>query len=351
MSCNGFSPTRLVLILLATIWPATAFASCGVTTPTDVTVGGVPGFSPSAIKAGVVPLTKTNGGFGCSSAAILSLLSGNTLKATVASNAVLKLTSTTTSDTVTYKLYADSAGTTELKPGVDAYYINGTLINLLGLLGNGAIDVPVYFKLASAAYPAPGIYKGSFSILWDWHFCSGVGVLGACILFPDNGTTSATVNVTLNVQPNPPTVAIDTGATTWNVVEGTSNPKAIPGSKRRLTVTITNPDIVAVEGNTLQVELPTPSNLVIALDGDGAGGAVVQTAQGGTPSTLTLNYIASDSTADDVDFSVNGGTSWTAAPIAGNATSQATINRVRMRPQGSMAAQSSFVITIPYSVK
>ncbi len=73
------------------------------------------------------------------------------------------------------------------------------------------------------------------------------------------------------------------GAATWNEVEGTSNPKALPGSRRRVSVTITNPDIVAVDANVLEVVLPTPPRMTVALDGDGTGGAVVRTSDGSPP--------------------------------------------------------------------
>ncbi|TZG28031.1 protein CsuE [Sphingomonas montanisoli] len=316
--------------------------ACGVTTPTSVTVGP---FSPSAIKGGAVPLTPTLGGFSCTSSTVLGLLSGNYLKATVPGAASLQLTSG--GNIVTYKLYADAAGTTELKPGVMAYYINGSV---LSLLSTSTTNVPVYFKLASAGYPPAGTYTGSFQIKWEWYFCS-VNALGICILGPiDSGNVTGTVNVTLTVQPNPPTVSIAMGAATWNPVEGTSNPKALPGSKRRMTVTVTNPDIVAVDANVLQITVPTPPKMTIALDGDGTGGNVVRTTDGNPASGLTLSYVSSTSTGDNVEFASDGGTNFTYAPAAGDATSQAAVTHVKFRPQGSMAAGSSYSISIPFSV-
>ncbi|MDF7774300.1 spore coat protein U domain-containing protein [Sphingomonas sp. AOB5] len=328
--------------------PANALA-CDVTTPTNVSVGS---HSPAALKAAAVPLTPTLGGFSCSSANILTLLSGNFLKATVPADTVLKLSSATTADTVPFKLYADAAGTNELKPGTEAYYINGTLLNLLNLFGNGAIDVPVHFKLATEGYVAPGTYTGSFSIRWDWYFCSGIGLLGLCIGAPDSGGKSATVNVTLTVAHKPPTVMVETGVTLWNPIEGILNPKAIPRSKRRISVTITNTDIVPLEPGVLKVQLPTPNRLAIVLDGDGTGlGPVIQTRQGNPASGLTLSYAAPGSTTDDVDFSSDGGATWGHLPVAGDSASQGAVTHVRFRPAGNMAPQSSLTISLPYSLK
>lgn len=337
---------RLIALLIASL-SAPAIA-CQVTTPTSVSVGT---YSPSAVKAGNAPLTKTSGGFSCESANVLTVLSGNFLKATVKSDAALVLTSATTTDTISYRLFADAGATTELKPGVAAYYMNGTVVNLLNLLGSGAIDVPVYFRLASTGFVKPGTYKGSFSVKWDWYFCNGIGVLGGCLGIPDADSKSVTVNVTLTVEPKPPLITVAIGSTSWNSLEGTLRPKAIPGSKRRVTLTITNPDVVATEVSTMAIVLPTPSFMAVALDGDGTGsGAVVQTSEGSPKSTLTMTYGTPGSTADNVDFSSNGGTDWSYAPVAGNAATQSAVTHIRFRPQGSMAAQSSYSISIPYSV-
>ncbi len=326
-------------------WGAPAFA-CDVVTPTSVNVGS---YSPAALKLAAPKNIRTLGGFSCSSANILTLLSGNFLKATVAAGTSLTLSSATTSDLVNYTLAADAAGTKPLVPGSETYYVNGVVLNLLNLGGNGAIDVPVHFSLSSAFPVAPGIYTGSFSITWDWYFCSGIGLLGLCIGAPDSGSKAVTVNITLTVAPKPVTLVVDPGTATWNPVE-ISNPKAIPGSKRRMMLTLANPDIVPIDSNTLSVVMPVPAQGVIALDGDGTGGAVVQTVDGSTTSTLTLSYVASTSTTDNVEFSTNGVT-WTYAPVAGNAASQSAVTHVRFKPQGAMAPASSYAISIPYSLK
>lgn len=341
---------RRMAIALTLGLSAAAAQACETTTPTNVSIGP---FSPAAIKATAVPVgnTSARGGFSCASTGILALLSGNYLKATLAAGSNLQLTSG--GNTITYKLYADAAATAELKAGIATSYVSGTSINLLNLSGNGAVNVPVYFKLTSASFVPAGTYTGSFSVRWDWYFCQGIGLFDACILgTPDQGSNkNVTVNVTLTVEPKPPTVSISMGPTTWNSVEGTSNPKAIPGAKRRLSVTITNPDTVAVESNTLLVVLPTPSKMAVALDGDGTAAAVVQTTDGSPASGLTLSYTSPSSSSDNVDFSTDGGSSWTASPVAGNATSQNAVTHVRFRPQGSMAASSSATVSIPYSVK
>ncbi len=279
------------------------------------------------------------------------MLSGNFLKATIPAGAVLNLTSATTVDRIDFRVFADQAGANELKSGTETWYMNGTVLNLLNLFGNGAIDVPVYFKLTSTDLVAPGTYTGSFAIKWEWYFCSGIGALGLCIGTIDAGTRSATVNVSVTVEPKPLIVTLDAGTATWDPVNGTARPKAIPGGRRRVRVTITNPDILPLEANTLRITVPTPPNMTVALDGDGSGmGTLVQTTDGTPASGLTLTYAAMNSTSDNVDFSADAGATWTYSPT-GDAASQGAVSTVRFRPQGIMAAESSYTISMPYALK
>jgi hypothetical protein len=210
--------------------------------------------------------------------------------------------------------------------------------------------VPIYVKPQSAALAAPGTYTGTFQVRWDWYFCSAISVASLCIGTTDTGSKTTTVTLTMTVAPNPTQVGI-VASTTWDPVQSTTIPKAIPGSKLRMTMTVTNPDVVALDVNTVVLAFPTPSLLTIALDGDGTGASTIQMTQGSTPSGLTLSYVSPSSTSDNVDFSSDGGFTWTCYPVAGNAASQATVTHVRFRPQGTMAAGSSFSISIPYSVK
>lgn len=334
------------IVLALSCAPALA---CDVATPTAIDVGT---FSPPAIKASA-PFVKTSSGFRCSGFTALTVLSGNFLKATIPAGTVLTMTSSTLpATTVNYKLFADAGATTELKAGTSAFYMNGTVLNLLNLLGDGTIDVPVYFRLASTGYVTPGTYTGSFSVKWDWKFCNGIAALGLCVGITDSGSKTVVVNATLVVQSAPPTIGLTLGPVTWDPVNGTNKPKTIPGGKRRIIVSITNPDVVATEQNALQVIVPTPSGMMIALDGDGTGvGPVFQSAEGSTPSGVTFGYAGPTSPSDQVEFSSDSGGSWSYGPVAGNAASQVAVTTVRLRPEGVMAPGSSYIISLPYSVR
>ena len=346
---RGFINAWRGLMLLAGILVAgSAQAACGVAVATSGDLGSQ---SPQALKAGAPPYVGIVGGFSCPTAPFVVLLNGNYLKATVASGSTLKLTSTTTTDTISYSLSATANGSAPLVPGTPFFYINGTVLNVLGLFGPGAVNVPIYVKPSAAQAVAPGIYTGSVSIKWDWYFCSLLGVLNACIGTEDSNSRTATINFRLEVAAKPATVTISS-ITTWDPVSATTAPKAIPQSRRRTALTVVNPDIVPLDLNTLRLALPTGAGTVLALDGDGTGaGTVVQTQQGSTASALTVTYVAPSNLSDDVEFSSDNGATWGYVPVAGNLASQGAVTHVRFSPKGSMAASSSLRISIPYLVK
>jgi len=187
---------------------------------------------------------------------------------------------------------------------------------------------------------------------WNWYLCSGVNALLVCLGTPSQGTNVTTViDVTLTVGAKSILLTTSTG-TTWDPVNGTSNPKALPGGKRRLIVNAANPDLVPVDANTLSLNLAVPPGTLIALDGDGTGsGSFLNYANGTPASTLSLTYSSPGSTTDDVDFSSDRGASWTYVPAAGDSASQAAVTNIRVRPKGAMAAGSRFSLSVPLTTK
>lgn len=346
-------------ILASLIVTSPALAACSVKTTAAVDFGT---YSPAAVRQTVVPSKAASSGFGCS-AAILSLLSSDYARATVSTATPLKLTSTTdATKSVTYTIAADAAGANPITPGT-AFTYKGPGINLLGLLGDVS-DVKVYLRPTSTTTVPPGIYKGDFKIDWAWKFCSGLGVavggidvcaLGATDTSANASNTTATVSVTLTLAANPVQMVIAT-TTVWDPQSNTANPRATPGSRQRTTVTVSNPDIAAIDANSLKIVLPTPAKGVVALDGDKTpANAVVTTTDGSPASNLALTYTASNASGDDVEFSDNASFDlatepWTYQPPPGNAAAQAAITAVRFRPRGTMAAGSSFSVSMPYSV-
>jgi len=306
-------------------------------------------YSPAAVKAGVVPALRSRAGLSCPSG-VLFLLSNNFVKAKFHSQNGFKLKQSSGTSSIVYSASADPGGATPFAEGASVDYMQNNLLNLLGLLGSSSADLPFYVK-PSGVTPQPGVYTDKVTVDWTWSICPGIGLLGLCIGIPDAGTGSAVITVTLVVSPQSVVMTM-ASVTTWDPLNGTVAPKAIPGSRRRLSLSLTNPDIVPLDAGAIAIVLPTPAGAMLALDGDGASNVTpFKLIDGSSPSGATLRYGAPADMTDDIDFSADGGQTWTYAPVAGDLPSQAAVTHVRIRPQGDVAKQSSLSVSAPFLVR
>ncbi|MCG2595272.1 DUF11 domain-containing protein [Ramlibacter sp. XY19] len=137
-------------------------------------------------------------------------------------------------------------------------------------------------------------------------------------------------------------------------INGTSNPKNIPGSESLYTITVTNSGLGRVDDGTIGIVDPIPPNTALfvnSLGGSPAG--PVTFADAG--SSLTLAYTALNSAADDIDFSNDGGTTWAYTPVPDGTGYDAAVTHLRVRPRGRMAGWSGAgpypSFTIAFKVK
>jgi len=125
-------------------------------------------------------------------------------------------------------------------------------------------------------------------------------------------------------------------------VNGTVNPKRIPGAVIDYTLSIANTGEGTVDPDGVAVVDPIPASTRLFVgDLGGAGSGPVDFVNGSAPSGLTWTYAALGHGADDLDFSNDGGTTWTHVPApdaAGFDISGTT--HLRMRPKGTLAGST-----------
>jgi uncharacterized repeat protein (TIGR01451 family) len=120
-------------------------------------------------------------------------------------------------------------------------------------------------------------------------------------------------------------------------VNGTTNPKSLPGATKLYVVTISNGGAGAVDSNTVIVSDPIPANTKMFVGNLGAPGSGPVAFVNGSPSSaLTWTFSGLNSTTDDLEFSNDGGASWTYVPVADAQGCDAAITHIRMRPKGVM---------------
>jgi uncharacterized repeat protein (TIGR01451 family) len=124
-------------------------------------------------------------------------------------------------------------------------------------------------------------------------------------------------------------------------INGASNPRAIPGALIEYTVLVTNQGAGASDANSIRLAdlVPANTNLVVA-DIAGAGSGPVAFTQGTPSSTLTYTFTSLASLADSLEFSNDGGSTWTYVPTpAGDGTASA-VTHLRVVPAGAFAART-----------
>lgn len=120
-----------------------------------------------------------------------------------------------------------------------------------------------------------------------------------------------------------------------------TNPKSIPGALQRYTLRITNQGAGAVDNDTIAIVDAIAANTALyVLDTGAPGSGPVEFIDGTPTSALTYTFSGLASGADDVDFSNNGGTTWTHVPTPDANGCDPAVTHLRVRPQGTMAGAS-----------
>lgn len=144
-----------------------------------------------------------------------------------------------------------------------------------------------------------------------------------------------------------PALTVTKTSSTFSDGLSATNPKSIPGSVAEYIISATSPSSYSVTSNSLLVADTTPANtaLVVANIGGAGSGPAAFTA-GST--SLTYSFVSLASTTDDIEFSNNGGVSWTYIPVADANGTDPAVTTVRLRPKGTMAAGSTFSFRLRY---
>lgn len=135
-------------------------------------------------------------------------------------------------------------------------------------------------------------------------------------------------------------------------VNATTNPKLIPGGVAQYTISVASPADYTVTSNTISIVDATPANMDLVVTDIGAmGSGPALFTQGSPSSMLTYAFSGLANNADNLDFSNDGGASWTYAPTANANGVDPAVTHVRVRPQGTMAASSNFTIRLRYRTR
>ena len=128
---------------------------------------------------------------------------------------------------------------------------------------------------------------------------------------------------------------------------GSVHPKAIPGATMLYTITITNQGIGPVDSNTMMIIDPVSEHTSLFVCDMGAPGSGPLLFLDGTVSSgLSYTFTSLESNTDDIDFSEDGGATYTYVPVPDGQGCDGNVTHIRVSPKG--AFQGSGTPPAPY---
>lgn len=186
---------RFGAVILACLGMSTgAQAACQVKPATSASFGTASSF---VVKAAAQRTSTSNSGLACSGSLLSLLASGNYINVTIASSNDGYLAGPD-GNKVPYTIFADSAYSIQLNPGHTYNFFSSKLLDLLGIFTGPEVSLPQYFQTAPGSNVAAGFYTDTLTLSWQWHVCTGIGLLGICLGW-DDGAASSSFTVSLNV--------------------------------------------------------------------------------------------------------------------------------------------------------
>ncbi len=124
-------------------------------------------------------------------------------------------------------------------------------------------------------------------------------------------------------------------------INNTTDPKAIPGGQVLYTLSIANQGPGTVDNDSVVVTDAIAAGVCMKVADIGAAGSGPVAFQDGTPSSnLTYTFVSLASTTDDLEFSSDGGTSFTYTPTTNALGCDPTVTHIRILPKGTFPADT-----------
>ncbi len=251
---------------------------------------------------------------------------------------------------------------------LDINAASGTMRQTVTITGNGMIDFSGWFSVRDFPQALSGLIinirtsggtlvstvNTSFAStdpigLWKRAAAANVPITPGTYIFEVEVPNFANVDL-FSLVFKPALTLNKSGVAFSDPIKGTTNPLQIPGGITQYTITATNPGSYTVTSNSVAVIDATPPGLdlvVTDIGGVGSGPAAF------VPNTSALTYSFSSlaSATDRIDFSNNGGASYLYTPTANGNGVDPAVTHVRIRPGGTMAANSNFTVRLRYRVE
>ena len=265
-----------------------------------------------------------------------------------------------TSLTCTWTNSRRSASLVVRKTWVNAVLANAVTVATSGLINNASLSSVANSANETDTNAAVTVYAAETATLGET-FTVGNGANYVQVLACTGNATALAGNIlTVNAADTAivctftnsyvaPLAISKTSAAFSDPINGLTNPKLIPGGFANYTLTVTAPASTSPTNNSVIVTDALPTNLSLFVGTYAPGPGPVRFTAGS--SGLTYSFTSLANATDDLEFSNNGGASWSYVPTVDANGVDANVTHVRIRPKGSMVPGSSFTINLRGLVK
>src|SRR5690606_37525569 len=174
---------------------------------------------------------------------------------------------------------------------------------------------------------------------------SGTG-LSRTITMPGDSAVTCTWSNTLTV----PLTVVKLATVYSDPVNGTTNPKAIPGALVTYLIIVTAPAETQVDEDAIVVSDSIPDETALFVEDlpDVAGASPIGWLPNGSNLTMTFSGLGA---ADDVELSDDDGATWDYEPVPDSDGVDEAVTDVRIRPKGVFAPGQNFWVGFRVKIK
>lgn len=172
---------------------------------------------------------------------------------------------------------------------------------------------------------------------------STLGVNNGLIHQPTTGTSPVNANNYFNVGENNFQISglvsftnVKTVSIINDPINGTNNPKAIPGGEALYEIIITNTGGGTADNNSIVVTDPIPANTLMFVGDLGGGSGPVLFTDGANTSGLSYNFLSLGNASSSLKFSNNNGSTWTYVPTPDATGFDSNVTNIKITMSGTM---------------
>lgn len=170
---------------------------------------------------------------------------------------------------------------------------------------------------------------------------SGVATITTTARSSSASVVSDSVEDSVNAIPSPNISITKSVVPLDDPINGPGNPFSIPGAIMLYTVTLQNSGLGEADADSIAITDPIPAAGALKVDDfGGPGSGPVAFIDGNPSSSLTYAFGGLADAGDDLEFSDDGGATFTYIPTADATGCDGAVTHIRIRPGGAFAADT-----------